>query len=147
MDTSFKDSKGRDWTVVIDGYVLGRARSHGKLDLSGVINGAMKGNLCPDPAVLLELAFYGCEHHSRIQSGKVTKEDFLRALKGSAMQPALEAAASGLMECFGVDLEGEEELPDPSESGLSSGSGAKPIGSDSPALPASIPGGDTGSPT
>ena len=141
MENRFKDSRGRDWTVIIDGYVLSRARSHGKIDLSTVVNQAMHGGT-PDPALLLELCFYGCEHHSRIASGKVDKEEFLRGLKGEIMQPALEASAAALMDCFGVKLEEEEEEEEGSgPNGKSvSGNGASTTGSGSQPSPASIPG-------
>ena len=137
MDSRFKDSKGREWNVVVDGYVLGRARTHGKLDLSSVINSAMNGGSI-DPAVLLELAFYGCEHHSRIQAGKITKEDFLRSLKGKAMIPALEATASAVAECFGVEIPEEDPGPDPSESvpDPAPDTGGTKTGSESPGSPA-----------
>lgn len=108
MENTFKDARGRDWTVVIDGYVLYRARTNGKVDLSALTTQAMAGGAI-DPAILVELAFYGCEHQARIQAGKVDKEDFLRALKGAAMVPALEATAGAVMECFGVEVDAEDE--------------------------------------
>lgn len=147
MERTFRDSKGREWTVAVDGYVLYRARTHGKVDLSAIVKQAMDGGSI-DPGILVELAFYGCEHHSRIEAGKVSKEDFLRALKGSAMQPALEATAAAVMECFGVepDEEGEGEGEGPNAEGPPE-NGASTIGSGSPASPASTPGAGSNSET
>jgi hypothetical protein len=100
----FKDNVGREYTVAIDGYVLHRARTNGKLSLSGLFEQAQKtesgGGGMPDPAMMLELCFYGCEHCSRIRAGKVTKEDFLRALTGQALLDALTATAEALSVCL-----------------------------------------------
>lgn len=138
MDNRFKDSRGRDWTVAIDGYVLYRAKTNGKVDLSNLVNQAMHGGTI-DPAILVELAFYGCEHHSRIEAGKVSKEDFLRALKGEAMTAALEATAAAIATCFGVkvddDDEDKEEGPGPNGP-TPPGTGPSTIGSESPDSPA-----------
>lgn len=116
MSHTFKDARAREWTVNVDGYVLYRARTDGDVDLSALTAQAMKGGAI-DPAILVELAFYGCEHQARIQAGKVDKEDFLRALHGEAMVPALEAVAAAVMECFGVTMVEEGEAADPPPGG------------------------------
>ena len=128
MGATFKDARGRDWTVVIDGYVLYRARSDGKVDLSELVAGAMAGGKI-DPGILAELCFYGCEHQSRIESGKVTKEDFLRGLKGPVMMAALEATTVAVLECFGVE---DKEAPPagPPEDAGAGENGPKETGSD-----------------
>jgi hypothetical protein len=128
MGTSFKDLRGREWTVVIDGYVLYRARTDGKVDLGEIVSGAMGGRKI-DPSILVELCFYGCEHHSRIESGKVSKEEFLRTLTGKVMPAALEATADAVAECFGIELGEEDEAPPgPPEDADRGENGPKPIG-------------------
>ncbi len=152
MDNSFKDAKGRDWTVVVDGYVLYRARTNGKVDLSSLVAGAMQGGedgkgAKIDPSILLELCYYGCEHHSRIEAGKVTKEDFLRMLKGAVCMEALEATTQAVFECFGLDKKDEKPPPGPPEDAGNEKNGEKATGSASPSSPASTPGDTTNSET
>jgi hypothetical protein len=114
---SFRDKQGREWTVVVDGYVLHRARSHGKIDLGSVFAGLARaselgkeGEGFPlDPAILLELCFYGCEGNARIRAGKVDKEEFLRMLTGKTMTDAMQATAEALGECFASPKEPEKE--------------------------------------
>jgi len=104
MPNTFKDKQGREYTVVIDGYVLSRARTHGRLSLSDILpqrgpDGIMQAPKV-DPAFMIELCFYGCEHCARIASGKVSKEEFLRSLTGKVMQDAIEATTDALMTCL-----------------------------------------------
>lgn len=129
---TFRGKDGKEWTVVIDGFVLSRARSHGKIDLGKVFEGVAKagaegGGFPVDPVILLELCFYGCEHNARIKAGKVDKEEFLRMLIGKTLTDALQATAEALGECFSPPesekkAEGEaEQLQLPLE-----GTGEKP---------------------
>lgn len=103
---TFRDKMGREWTVVVDGYVLHRARSHGNINLAAVFAGLEKavnageGGFTVDPSVLLDLCYYGCEHNARIQAKKVDKQDFLRMLTGKTLADALAATASALGQCF-----------------------------------------------
>ena len=116
---TFKDSANREWTVIIDGAVLVRARTHGGLNIGEVMAAAQK--VAPgqpaevDPALLLDLCYYGCERNSRIVAGKVDKNEFLRSLKGQPMIDAISAAAEALSECFSP---GEDtDSADPTEAG------------------------------
>jgi len=109
---NFKDASGKEYTIAIDGYVLHRARTHGKLSLTALFDGSQRnaeGGMLVDPALLIELCYYGCEHNSKIKSGKVTKEEFLRALVGKALTGAIQATADALTECLAPPAESSQE--------------------------------------
>lgn len=69
-------------------------------DLFSAAASAEGGRVVVDPALLLELCFYGCEHNSRIQTRKVDKDEFLEMLTGKALADAIQATAAALTECF-----------------------------------------------
>jgi len=114
MANVFKDTQGREYTVMIDGYVLHRARSLGKLSLTSMFVSDQEnqgGKMPLDPVLLIELCYYGCEHSSRIRAGKVSKEQFLRNLVGKSLTDAIQATAEALKDCL-APSPGEEETPD-----------------------------------
>jgi len=132
MGSVFRDNQGRDWTVSIDGYVLYRARTDGQVDLGDLFASFMSqheaGAAIPiDPIILLELAFYGCEHNTRIAAGKINKEDFLRAMTGPAFTACIGACGNALTECF-AGPQGEEQPSDPTSGAESPESGPPPTG-------------------
>jgi len=118
MAATFKDSRGREWTVLINGRVLVRARNHGKINISDLFSAISESQergqgIRVDPALLLDLCFYGCEHNSKIQSRKVDKDDFLEALSGEAIPSAIQATAEALTECFSVPSPKDESAECP----------------------------------
>lgn len=108
MADTFRDAQGRDWTVIITGKQLVRARNHGKINIGDIINHAT-GEVSMDPALVLDLCYYGCEHNSRIASGKVSKDEFLESMIGAALLSALEATGSALAKCFAPPAEKASE--------------------------------------
>lgn len=96
---TFRDNDGREYSVAIDGYVLSRVRAHGKVSLAALFEQG-RDAAAMDPAILLEICYYGCEHCARIRSGKISKEEFLRALTGRALTDAIRATAEAMAECF-----------------------------------------------
>lgn len=112
MAANFRDGQGRDWSVVVNGRVLVRARTHGKLnigDLFTAAGGSIDGRMSVDPALLLDLCYYACEHNSRIQAKKVDKEEFLESLTGPTMIEAIRATGEALAECFSAPAKKEGE--------------------------------------
>lgn len=112
---NFKANDGKEYTVAIDGYVLHRARTHGKLSLTSLFDGSQRnadGGIAIDPALLIELCYYGCEHNAKIKSGKVTKEDFLRSLTGLALTGAIQATAEALTVCLSPPAGTPQETTD-----------------------------------
>ena len=93
---TFRDAEGREWTVVIDGYVLWRARAEGGVDFGSLLRPAD----VPDIAAMLALCYFGCEHNARMRAGKMTREDFLRALCGESLNAAIAATTAALVECL-----------------------------------------------
>ena len=119
--STFYDNKGRQWTVVITGKQLCRARSHGKINLSDLFAGmqaSADGKVAVDPVLLLELCYYGCADNARVLAGKVDKDDFLEALTGKALTDALQATAEAMQECFAPPKKAgaAEEEPHPLDS-------------------------------
>jgi len=110
---SFRDRQGREWTVLVDGYVLHNTRMDGGINLGEVFAGAAKAsltkeNVAVDPAILLALCWQGCKHNARVTSGKVDKEDFLRMLTGKVLTDAMEATVAALLECFAPPQEADK---------------------------------------
>lgn len=111
MAARFRDGQGREWSVIINGRVMVRARTHGKLnlgDLFSSVANAESGKMSVDPALLLDLCFYGCEHNARIQSHKVDKDEFLEMLSGPTLAEAIRATAEALTECFAAPEQTKE---------------------------------------
>lgn len=95
--TTFRDAENREWTVVVDGYVLSRAREYGVHIAHLCAGGAI------DPAALLDLCYCGVQHNSRMKVAPISREDFLRALRGRALSDALQATAQALAECMTIE--------------------------------------------
>ena len=112
MAAIFRDAQGRDWSVVVNGRVLVRARTHGSLNIGDLFSAVdpASGKMSVDPALLLDLCFYGCEHNARIQSKKVDKDEFLEMLSGSTLIEAIRATGEALAECFAAPA--KKEVPD-----------------------------------
>ena len=119
MSHDFKDRHGREWQIVIDGYVLHRAKRIGGLDLKELfagftLNEEKDGKGIPiDPTVLLELAFFGCEWQAKIKSGEVDIEDFLRAMTRQAFIDCVNACGEAVQIAMapGDDGEAADNLP------------------------------------
>ena len=112
MKHSFKDNDAREWSLIVDGRVLSRARRLGEVDVGAVIASVREEGV-PDVGQLIDLCFYAAEHNSRIVSGSVDRGTFMRLLWGKCLLPAVDATIAALAECFGMEQQKEDKPSDP----------------------------------
>lgn len=101
--TTFRDTRGRDWTVRITGETICAATGRGiDLDLGKLMGGGMSLQAL---GVMLELCWLGVQHNARIGAERITEQEFKASLHGHTTTAALEATVAAVAECFGMEVQ------------------------------------------
>lgn len=90
----FKDTQGREWSVVVDVSTVKRVRSVANVNLLDVLGGKLIDRLIADPVVLCDTLYAVCKPQADERG--VSDEDFGRGLAGDA----IEEATSALLEAI-----------------------------------------------
>jgi hypothetical protein len=85
----FKDLRGDEWDVAVTVAGIKRVREHLKVDLLGVLDGELLGELLKDPILLVDIIYVLCEDQAQKRS--ISDEDFGRAMAGDPIEAATQA--------------------------------------------------------
>ncbi len=95
---TFKDEKGRDWSVHITVDSIKRVRSKLDVDLMQLVEPEFASKLLGDVINLVNIIYIVCKPEADERS--ISDEDFGRALAGESLDQAIDAFLNSLTEFF-----------------------------------------------
>jgi len=95
---SFRDAKGRDWTIDINVTSIRYVKARIDVDLLSIVGGDLLGRVAGDPALLCDILYVLCEDQAK--AAGISDLDFGRGLAGDALEAASDAFLEDLADFF-----------------------------------------------
>lgn len=92
----FKDNEGRRWRVEVNVGTVKRVRQLLGVDLLSIVDGKLVESLIADPVLLCDVVYVVCKPEA--DAGKISDDDFGRAMAGDAIEHATKALLDDLVD-------------------------------------------------